>query len=129
MTAAPFEEKLHEPASEPPTWRPLRAAEMAGDLDDVLRPIGPDGSYDLSPAPEPLPPPAPATPRSTSAEELAQAARRAERLAAEARAAYERHATTPTAGVPADGLDAAWPPLRYRDPAGPRPGGPREEGS
>jgi len=127
-------------SAEPPSdrgvlWQPLRPSSVApsGDLDDVLRPVGPDGSYEILQTPEPVtipvPSPQPASTRVSTAEDLAQAARRAERLAAEARAAYERHTATPPAGVPSDVHDAGWPPLRYRDPSGPRSGGPMEEGS
>ena len=122
----------HQPASGSGSRRPSRpeAVAASADLDDVLRPIGPDGSYQLLQEPEVQPNPAPPMPlRLNSAEDLAQAARRAERLAAEARAAYERHAATPPAGVPGDDYDAGWPPLRYRDASGPRPGGPVEGGS
>jgi len=122
------------PRSDPRAWQPRsQAAASTGDLDDVLRPVGPDGSYDIPPAPAPVaisgPAPPPATARPTTAEDLAQAARRAERLAAEARAAYERHAANPPAGSPGDTSDAGWPPLRYRDPSGPGSRGPLEEGS
>jgi cell division initiation protein len=69
------------PLSRPATRTPETSAPPGG-LDDVLRTVGPDGTYDRpSPAP-------PSRPR--SGEEIAQAARRAERLAAEARAAVER---------------------------------------
>lgn len=126
-----FFDPVPEPASGPTPWRPSRRGAVApsGDLDDVLRPIGPDGSYELLQASDPPPNPAPMPARLNSAEDLAQAARRAERLAAEARAAYERHAATPPAGIAGEPYDAGWPPLRYRDGSGPRPGGPLEEGS
>jgi cell division initiation protein len=126
---------LHEPPADRGTWQPPRpsATAPAGDLDDVLRPVSPDGSYEMPQPMEPtalsVPPPLSVSTRVTTAEDLAQAARRAERLAAEARAAYERHATTPPAGAPDDARDAGWPPLRYRDPSGPRSGGPMEDGS
>ncbi len=93
------------------------------DLGDALRPIAPDGTY-AAPGFGPLPPTyaapanAPAAPASraaTSAEELTQAARRAERLAAEARAALERHASAPQ--NPA----GAWSVDRFREDPGARP--------
>jgi cell division initiation protein len=55
-----------------------------GGLEEVLRPVNPDGNYgrgELGARSRPL-----------TAEEIADAARRAERLAAEAREALERHA-------------------------------------
>ncbi len=125
---------VHDLPSDRGVWHPRpNPVASAGDLDDVLRPVGPDGSYDIlqttEPVAPPVPQPLPASPRASTAEDLAQAARRAERLAAEARAAYERHAAIPPANVPGDAHDAVWPPLRYRDPSGPRSGGPMEEGT
>jgi cell division initiation protein len=67
-------------------WPGPEPAAPAGGLEDVLRPVGADGTYDR----------AGTTSRPLTAEEIAQAARRAERLAAEARAALERHG----AGLP-----------------------------
>jgi hypothetical protein len=101
-------------------WRNVDVGALGGvppddDLADVLRPISPDGSY--SDGPGPYPPPAPA-PRSSSAEELAQAVRRAERLAAEARAAAERHGAPPDAPAPGD---SGWSVDRFREGLG---GGP-----
>jgi len=100
------------PAFAPPEWNapPSRApageALQRDDLEDVLRPVAADGTYQPGPtayAPPPVPgyaapgspPAAPGPPRSSTAEEIAQAARRAERLAAEARAALERRGGSP----------------------------------
>jgi cell division initiation protein len=63
-------------------WPPHAEAEPEAGLADAMRPIAPDGSYELRGATSPRP--------QSGAEEIAQAARRAERLAAEARAARER---------------------------------------
>jgi len=97
------------------------------DLGDALRPIAPDGTYAapglgaVTPAySAPAVPPAnaPATPApnvSSSAEELTRAARRAERLAAEARAALERHSSG------SQNPAGAWSVDRFRDDPGSRP--------
>jgi cell division initiation protein len=91
-----FEAPMTEPPAFAEGWQipspsgPPFAGSPAVDLDDVLRPVGPDGTYELQPEP-PLG-------RPTSAEEIAQAARRAERLAAEARAELERHGSGPESG-------------------------------
>lgn len=68
-----------------PEW-PADEASPPDGLDEVLRPVSPDGSYGRGPSGGTL------AHRPLSVEEIAQAARRAERLAAEARAALERHA-------------------------------------
>jgi len=93
------------------------------DLADALRPVGPDGEY--GPAATAYPPPQfpgyagpgasalPSAPRS-AAEEIALAARRAERLAAEARAALDRHAGSAPA-------PAGWSAERLREGLDPRP--------
>jgi cell division initiation protein len=81
------------PLLEPEEWRlvqPARTPAGVGGLDDVLRPVEPDGTYGAPSAVE--------LPHALSAEEITQAARRAERLAAEARAALERHGLVPPAG-------------------------------
>jgi cell division initiation protein len=90
------------PLLEPEEWRlvaPPRTPPDGRELDDVLRPVGPDGTYGAPPLVEP--------PRSLSPDEIAQAARRAERLAAEARAALERHGLVPPAA-------GNWPEERSR---------------
>lgn len=103
---APPEPATAEPQVEawrvPPNTTPF-ATPRRDDLDDVLRPVGPNGTYDTYEKASGAYPPAghPAT-----AEEIAQAARRAERLAAEARAALERHGAHP-AGSGAD-VDDGW---------------------
>jgi cell division initiation protein len=118
------------PAPEPPPrpgvppsgregWRRLEPGALgalppADDLADVLRPIAPDGSYEEVPAaPLPPAPPSPPPARSGSTEELAQAVRRAERLAAEARAAAERHTAPPPAGA-----EGGWSMDRFREGLG-----------
>ena len=122
MPAVP--QRAPVPPVGPPTetWRsienaPLRTGPSSDDLDDVLRPIAPDGSYDV--APSAYPPPAAgmaSPPRPATAEELAQAVRRAERLAAEARAAAERHGALPPA-APAAGNEG-WSMDRLREALG-----------
>ena len=99
------------------TWRGLESAPEGGlppgdDLTDVLRPVAPDGSYKGVPGA-----PRPERPRQPSVQELAEEVRRAERLAAEARAAAERRpAPAPPAG------DGAWSMERFRqDLAGEEP--------
>jgi nucleotide-binding universal stress UspA family protein len=95
------------PLLEPEEWRlvqPPATPPEPGELDDVLRPVEPDGTYGAPPLTEP--------PRVLTAEEIAQAARRAERLAAEARAALERHGLAPPQG-------GAWPEERGRGDAAP----------
>ncbi len=90
------------PLLEPEEWRLVGSASPmppGGALDDVMRPVEPDGTYGAPPLAEP--------PRALSDEEIAQAARRAERLAAEARAALERHGLAPPAG-------GGWPEERGR---------------
>lgn len=93
------------------------------DLADALRPVGPDGGYGAPPTyPSPQFPGyagpggagAGAGEPRTPAEEIALAARRAERLAAEARAALDRHAGTAPA-------PAAWSADRGREGMDPRP--------
>jgi purine-nucleoside phosphorylase len=69
-----------------------------GGLEDVLRPVRPDGNYGRAAGRN----------RPLTADEIADAARRAERLAAEARAALERHAGR-----------AAERRLEHRDDSGP----------
>ena len=78
----------NEVAGSPPgwgvaDWPEAAAPESGAGLADAMRPIAPDGSYETRAAQSPRAP--------SGAEEIAQAARRAERLAAEARAALERH--------------------------------------
>jgi cell division initiation protein len=104
------------PQQKPPVW-PERphfdggGLTPADNLSDVLRPIAPDGSYAAPPVVTPG--------GAASALELAESARRAERLAAEARATLERHAGWPEAAAPN--------PAGPKDPAGPRdPAGPNE---
>jgi len=97
------------------------------DLADALRPVGPDGDYGAPATVYPPPQfpgyagpgmnPAPGqgAPR-TAAEEIALAARRAERLAAEARAALDRHAGSASTPAP-----ATWNAERMREGPDPRP--------
>jgi cell division initiation protein len=72
-----------------PDWQETAAAPPPAGLGDALRPVSPDGTYERG---------APAPRRATGPEEIAEAARRAERLAAEARAALERHGQGGAAG-------------------------------
>lgn len=101
---SPPEARLWQQAPLPaPEW-PSEEATVE-ELDDVLRPISPDGSY------EPRPGGGTVAPRPSSVEEIAQAARRAERLAAEARAAFERHAARAPDREPSErGRDESGPP-------------------
>jgi len=92
-TSAPFAD-WNTPSGPPPF-----GGTPSVDLDDVLRPVGPDGTYEPGPS---VPPPPPAPGRASTSEEIAQAARRAERLAAEARAALERHGSRPAPGADPD---------------------------
>lgn len=94
------------PPAPAPEWHASEPA--AGPLDDVLRPIGPDGTYEAQRSTPPS--------RPLSSEEVAQAARRAEKLAAEARAALERHG----GGSPRT-PDADWNADRRREGPNPRP--------
>jgi cell division initiation protein len=101
----------------PPSYAPAGEPLQSDDLEDVLRPVAADGTYPPAPtgyAPPPVPgypapgspPAAPGPPRSSPAEEIAQAARRAERLAAEARAALERRAGSPPSSGDRPGFES-----------------------
>jgi cell division initiation protein len=98
----PASPALDRPGAPADAWPAAESPAPAGGLDEVLRPVSADGTYEHSPA----------TSRPLTAEEIAQAARRAERLAAEARAALERHGSAPR--------DPDRPAERLRDGSGPR---------
>jgi len=90
----------------PTAWT---AGRTEADLTEMLRPIGPDGSYAIEPQ-EPAPP---------ASDEFAQAARRAEQLAAQLRAEVDRHAAPAPPARPPQSGDPGWG-TRPRDP-GSRP--------